>query len=326
MFSAALFFTTQQPPASKGRKRKKPTSSKGKKPSESRHDYPDVDSRYAEMTTARLFNERHIAKGSFSYNHPRLAEEIAAFNDVKVGGKLVWQKQPTGPSTLHNSIVLTDRFPSLAPFLGPLEKLCKPRPTTDRLFLKQRAQQYTTSGRRHRDGKNGRWRICITIHDPAAPPHTKQLEIGVADASKAKGGGAKNPFQIKADGEPDAVRFDCPSGSYHIMDEVATGTVSHAHHQAIIDNSLLSVYGALTTLVIDTNPINLDTFIEDVAEIALGTADVVEAGVGVPAYVPPPTPGQIGDSCYGQKWGDWNKLQQEENLENYIQDRRDGGE
>ncbi|CAB1096426.1 unnamed protein product [Ectocarpus sp. CCAP 1310/34] len=184
------------------------------------------------MTTARIFNEGHIATGSFSYNHPLFEKEAAAFNDIKVDGKPVWQKQPPGPSTLHNSVVINDRFPSLAPFLGPVEKkLCKPRPTTDRLFLKQRAQQYTTSGRRHRDGKNGPWRMCVTIHDPAAPPHAKQLEIGLADGSKAKGDGAVNPFQTKADGTPDSRRFDCPSGSYHLMDEVATGTVSHASHK-----------------------------------------------------------------------------------------------
>ncbi|CAM9526090.1 unnamed protein product [Pylaiella littoralis] len=105
--------------------------------------------------------------------------------------------------------------------------LCKPRPSTDRLFVKQRAQQYTTSGRPHRDGKNAPWRICIT------------------------GGGAVNPFQLKADGTPDAERFDCPSGSYHIMNTVATGLNSHAHHQAIIDESLLPVHGALTTFVLD---------------------------------------------------------------------------
>ena len=114
-------------------------------------------------------------------NHLQFAEEMAAFSTVEVKGKPVWQKQPSGPSTLHNSIiVLTDHFRSLAPFLGPLEKLCKPRPTTDRSFLKQRAQQYTKSGRRHRDGKNGPFRLCFTILDPAAPPHIKRLEIGVS--------------------------------------------------------------------------------------------------------------------------------------------------
>eukprot|EP00752_Nemacystus_decipiens_P018006 g16139.t1 len=232
----------EKPTASKGKKRKKPTASTGKnrkkptastadKPRTIRHRYRPVDPRYAAMTTERLFNERHIATGSFAYNHPQFAKEAKEFNDFKVNGKPVWQKQPPGPSTLHNSIVLRDRFPSLAPFLGPLEGLCKPRPTTNRSFLKQRAQQYEKSGRRHRDGKNGPWRICITTHDPAAPANTKQLEIGVADASKAKGGGALNPFQLKADGTPDSRRFDCPSGSYHLMDEGGEECtcVGHAH-------------------------------------------------------------------------------------------------
>ena len=43
VFSVANFFGTQQPPASKGKKRKKPVSSKAKKgPSEHRHSYPPV--------------------------------------------------------------------------------------------------------------------------------------------------------------------------------------------------------------------------------------------------------------------------------------------
>ena len=285
-----------------------------------------MEPRYASLTTERLYNERHIATGSFSYNHPQFAKEAEAFNGFKVNGKPVWQRQPPGPSTLHNSIVLTDRFPSLAPLLGPMKKLCKPRPTTNRLFLKQRAQQYTKSGRRHRDGKNGPWRICITIHDPAASPNIKQLEIGVADASKAKGGNAINPFKTKADGTLDSRRFDCPSGSYHLMNQVATGTVSHAHHQAIIDETLLPVHGALTTFVVDLDPINPAKLIEDVAEIARGTADVVGAGVGESAYVPPPTPEQIGQSSGSTQMREWNKIQQEENRENYIQDRRDRGE
>ena len=278
------------------------------------------------MTTARLFDERHIATGSFSYNHPLFADEAAAFNDVKINGNPVWQKQPSGLSTLHNCITTADHFPSLAPFLGPLAELCKPRPSTDRLFLKQRVQQYTTSGRRHRDGKNGPWRMCITVHDPATPSHFKQLEIGVADVSKAKGGHNVNPFQKKADGTPDAVRFDCPSGSYHLMDTVATGHVSHAHHQALIDETLLPVHGAPTTFVIDLDPINPDTLIEDVEAIAWDTADAVGPDAGVSARVTPPTPEQIGESCGSKQTSDWNQLQQQENRENYLQDRRDGGE
>ncbi|CAM9547187.1 unnamed protein product, partial [Pylaiella littoralis] len=258
-----------QPTAPEGKKRKKPTSSKGKNPSNIRHRYRGVPDQYKKMTTARLREDGHIATGTFSYDHLQFAREAAAFNDVKVEGKPVWQQQPSGPSTLHNNITITERFSSMAPFLRGLEGLCKPRPTTD---------------------------------------------------------GAVNPFQLKADGTPDAERFDCPSGSYHIMDPVATGLDSHAHHQAIIDKTLLSTHGALTTFVIDLDPAKPDTFIEDVAEIARGTADEVRAGVGVSAYVPPPTPEQIGQSCGSTQTADWNKLQQEENLESYIQDRRDGGE
>eukprot|EP00903_Cladosiphon_okamuranus_P017640 g16247.t1 len=195
---------------------------------------PPVDREYAEMTAERLFNEGHIATGSFSYNHLQFVAEAAVFNSVKVNGKPVWQKQPSGPSTLHNSIIITDHFPSLAPFLGPLEKLCTPRASTNRLFLAQRAQQYTKSGRRHRDGNNGPWWICVTVHKPEAPADFKQMEVGVADAGKAKGGGAVNEWQLKADGEPDSVQFECPSASYHIMDKIGTGTISHTHHQAII--------------------------------------------------------------------------------------------
>eukprot|EP00903_Cladosiphon_okamuranus_P006329 g6201.t1 len=94
---------------------------------------------------------------------------------------------------------------------------------------------------------NGPWRMCITVHNPEAPADFKQMEVGVADASKAKGGGAVNAWQLKANGEPDSVRFECPSGSYHIIDEIGTGTTSHAHHQAIVREALLPVYGALTT-------------------------------------------------------------------------------
>eukprot|EP00903_Cladosiphon_okamuranus_P016886 g15568.t1 len=152
------------------------------------------------------------------------------------------------------------------------------------------------------------------------------MEVGVADASKAKGGGAVNEWQLKADGEPDSVHFECPSASYHIMDKIGTGTISHAHHQAIIRKDLLAVYGAPTTFVIDLDPVNSTTFIEDVKSIAEGTANEVKTGVGESAYVPPPTPGQIGDSCYAQKWRNWNKKQKEENPEKFLQQRRDEGE
>ncbi|CAM9638027.1 unnamed protein product, partial [Pylaiella littoralis] len=226
------------PTASKGKKRKKPTSSKGKKPSNIRYRYRGVPDQYKEMTTARLNDEGHFATFSFSYNHLLFAKETEAFNGVTINDKPVWQKQPSGPSTLHNSLIITDHFTSMTPFLNPLKKLCKPRPLTDRLFLKQCVQQYTKSGRRHRDGENGPHRICVTIHDPAAPPHFKQLEVGVADANKAKGGHAVNPFQLKADGKPDSRRIDCKKGSCHLMDRVGTGTDSHAHHQALINKDL----------------------------------------------------------------------------------------
>ncbi|CAN0509504.1 unnamed protein product [Ectocarpus sp. 12 AP-2014] len=173
--------------ASKGKKRKKPTVSKAKGKKKIRHAYRAVAKEYAKVTTERFFREGHIAIGSFSCNHPQFAGKAAVFNTVIVNGKPVWQMQPSGPSTLHNSIVIADYFPSLAPFLKQLEGLCKPRPTTNRLFLKQRGQQYTTSGQRHRDGKNGPWRMCITAHDPAAPPHTKRLKVGLADPHQREG-------------------------------------------------------------------------------------------------------------------------------------------
>ncbi|CAB1108998.1 unnamed protein product [Ectocarpus sp. CCAP 1310/34] len=89
--------------------------------------------------------------------------------------------------------------------------------------------------------ENAEWRMFITIHDPAAPSNFIQLEIGVVDGSKAKGGHAINPFRAKPDGSTDATTFDCPSPSYHIMDRVGTGHHSHAHHQAKIDTSLLAM-------------------------------------------------------------------------------------
>ncbi|CAN0538917.1 unnamed protein product, partial [Ectocarpus sp. 8 AP-2014] len=276
----------------------------GEKPKKSRHDYKPANPRYEMMTTARLFDEGHITTGNFSYTHPLFAGEAAAFNGVEIDGKPVWQQQPYGPSTLHNNITMIERFPSLAPFLGPLEKLCKRRDSTDRLFLKQQAQQYTTPGRRHRDGKNGPWRMCITVHNPGAPPGFKRLEVGVADARDAKGGMAINPWQLKADDTQDMECIDCPAGSYYTMDEVGTGTMSHAHHQVIIDETLLSEYGASTTFVIDFDPIHPEKFVRDVEGIAEGTADKVKAGVGVSAYVPPPAQEQFGQSCASGKMRD----------------------
>lgn len=312
--SCCHLFLTQQPCASKKRKKV-------------RHDYGPVLPEYEEMTTERLFAEGHVATGSFFFDHNRFAQEAERFNDVTIGGKRVWQRQPSGPSTLHNDIIVADHFPSLAALLTPLGELCKTRPSTTRRFVKQRVQQYTQSGRRHRDGKNAEWRMCITIHDPAAPSNFKQLEIGVVDGSKAKGGPAVNPFQTKPDGTPDATRFDCPSASYHIMDTVGTGYTSHAHHQAIIDTSLLAVHGAATTFVIDMDPINPDTFIHDVDAIAKGTAGELGPNAGCEsAPVPPPTPEQIGVSSGSQQTSDWHKLQKETNLEAYTGDRRRGGE
>lgn len=315
--SCCHLFVTQQPCASKKKKKRKTN----------RYDYSPVDPQYADMTAERLFAEGHVATGSFFLDHKRFAKQAAAFNEVKIAGKAVWQKQPSGTSTLHNSIVIAEHFPSLAPLLVPLGELCKPRPSTTRRFKKQRVQQYTKSGRRHRDGKNAEWRMCITVHDPAAPSDFKQLEIGMAEASTAEGGKAVNPFRTKADGTPDSTLFDCPSASYHIMDTVGTGYTSHAHHQAKIDTSLLVVHGAATTFVIDMDPINPDTFIEDVDAIAMGTAGALGPNAGCEsAPVPPPTPEQIGVSCGSQQKKDWNKLEKEHNLEAYTEDRRQGGE
>eukprot|EP00903_Cladosiphon_okamuranus_P016836 g15526.t1 len=274
------------------------------------------------MKTGRLFHDGHIATGRFSYNHPQFTEEMAAFNTSKVKGKAVWQKQPSGPSTLLN-IVIADHFPSVCPLLGPLEKVCEPRTSITRLFLKQRAQQHQTSNTRDRDGKNGPWRMCITVHNPEAPADFKQMEVGVADANKAKGGRAVNAWQLKADGEPDSVRFERPSGCYHIMDEIGTGTISEAHHQAIIRKALLPVYEAPITFVIDFDPVNSATFIENVKSIAEGTANEVKTGVDESAYVSPPTDEQIGNYFYAQKWTDWNEQQKAEKLEDYTQAKRD---
>lgn len=86
------------------------------------------------MTTERLFTEGHVATGSFLLDHHLFAEEAGKFNDVKIAGKPVWQKQPSGYSTLHNNIVITYHFASLAPLLEPLEALCKRRESTTRRF------------------------------------------------------------------------------------------------------------------------------------------------------------------------------------------------
>ncbi|CAN0441536.1 unnamed protein product, partial [Pylaiella littoralis] len=67
------------------------------------------------MTTQRLFTEGHVATGSFFLNHRNFAEDALRFNDVKIAGKEVWQQQPSGPSTLHNNIVIAEHLPSLAP-------------------------------------------------------------------------------------------------------------------------------------------------------------------------------------------------------------------
>ncbi|CAM9358457.1 unnamed protein product [Ectocarpus sp. 4 AP-2014] len=324
--NAAASSCGPKPLKSKGEKRKTPTASKGKKPNKSCHEYKPVPSQYEMMTTARLFSDGHIARGNFSYNHSQFAKEADAFNGVTIGGKRVWQRQPSGPSTLHNDVTIIDHFSSLAPFLGPLEKLCKPRDSTDRLFLKQRAQQYITSGRRHRDGKNGLWRMCVTVHNPGAPPGFKRLEAGVADARVANGGGAINPWQLKADGTPDMECIDCPAGSYHIMDEVGTGTSSHAHHQAIIDKNLLREREAPTTFVLEFDPIDPNTFIDDVARIAEGTADKVKAGVGVSAYVRPPTEEQIGKSCASEKMRAYNKQREVDDPDDYKKEQARAGD
>ncbi|CAB1112718.1 unnamed protein product [Ectocarpus sp. CCAP 1310/34] len=278
--NAAASSCGPKPLKSKGEKRKTPPASKGKKPKKARHEYKPVPSQYEVMTTARLFSDGHIATGNFSYNHPQFAKEADAFNGVTIGGKRVWQRQPSGPSTLHNNVTIIDHFSSLAPFLGPLEKLCKLRDSTDRLFLKQRAQQYITSGRRHRDGRNGLWRMCVTVHNPGAPPGFKRLEVGVADARVAKGGDAINPWQLKAD-------------------------------------NLLREHGAPATFVLDFDPIDPNTFIDDVARIAEGTADKVKAGVGVSAYVCPRTEEQIGKSCASEKMRAYNKQREVDDPDGY---------
>ncbi|CAN0143167.1 unnamed protein product, partial [Pylaiella littoralis] len=94
-----------------------------KKRKKIRHDYRCVLPEYEKMTTERLSTEGHVATGSFFLNHHIFVEDARRFNEVTIAGKPVWQKQPSGPSTLHNSIVITDHFPSLAPLLLPLEAL-----------------------------------------------------------------------------------------------------------------------------------------------------------------------------------------------------------
>ncbi|CAM9260459.1 unnamed protein product, partial [Pylaiella littoralis] len=91
------------------------------------------------------------------------------------------------------------------------------------------------------------------------------------------------------------------------MDTVGTGYTSHAHHQAIVaKKSILAKHGAATTFVIDMDPINPDTFIEDVDAIAMGTAGALGPNAGCEsAPVPPPTPEQIGVSCGSQQTKDW---------------------
>ncbi|CAN0331187.1 unnamed protein product, partial [Ectocarpus sp. 4 AP-2014] len=79
-----------------------------------RHDYRSVLPEYEDMTTERLFAEGHVATGSFFIDHNCFAQEAEKFNDVTIGGKRIWQKQPIGRSTLHNNFVIADHFPSLA--------------------------------------------------------------------------------------------------------------------------------------------------------------------------------------------------------------------
>ncbi|CAM9744571.1 unnamed protein product, partial [Laminaria digitata] len=145
------------------------------------------------------------------------------------------------------------QFPSLGAFLGRLQELLKPRKSTDRKFLKQRIQQNVMSGRRHRNGNNGKYRICGTACDPAAPSYIKQMDIGVVDAKTAKGGWAVNSWQILDDGTEDVRRIPLGSGRYHIMSDVASSS-SHAHHQVVVDEDLLTIFGALTTWVVDCDP------------------------------------------------------------------------
>lgn len=90
-----------------------------------RHDYRLLDPEYAKITVSRLFGEGHIATGRFSYDQCLFAEEAATLNEVGTGGKQVWQREPSGPSTLHNCIVVTDDFTSPVPCLEPLAKSCR---------------------------------------------------------------------------------------------------------------------------------------------------------------------------------------------------------
>ncbi|CAN0548597.1 unnamed protein product, partial [Laminaria digitata] len=284
------------------------------------HDYRPVAAEHAQLTTSRLFSEGHVTTGEFPYDHARFAEDAKKFND-----KGYWQKQPSGPSTLHNNIVVEEEFPSLSPFLRRVGKLCKSRPSTTRTFLEQRVQQSVKSGRRHRDGKNGPFRICGVACDPDAPVDYKQLDIGVVDAEKARGGKAVNQWQIGEYGTDDVRRIQLKSGVYHIMDAVASSN-SHAHHEVLIREDLLQRHGAVTTFVVDCDPIKPHTFFADVAQAAVEAKEEVGVADDVSGYVPPPEQDQIGTSCHAEQMSAWNKLQIETNYENYIRQRVEGGE
>lgn len=45
--------------------------------------------------------------------------------------------------------------------------------------------------------------------------------------------------------------FPCPSGSYHVMDAVASGQSSHTHHEVLVDKDLLPQYGAASIFVVE---------------------------------------------------------------------------
>lgn len=81
------------------------------------------------------------------------------------------------------------------------------------------------------------------------------------------------------------------------MNAVGTGTISGAHHQAIIDEDLLSRHGIQTTIVGNLDPKTHNTLIDDVAKITLGTAGVVGAAAGMSIFVPPAPRPQIRSAC-----------------------------
>lgn len=284
------------------------------------HDYRPVAVEHAQLTTSRLFSEGHVATGEFPYDHARFAEDAKKFNET---GR--WQEQPSGPSTLHNDIVVEEEFPSFNPFLRRVGKLCKSRRSTTRMFLKQRLQQNVKSGRRHRDGQNGPFRLCGVAYDPDAPVDFKQLDIGIVDAEKARGGMAVNQWQIREDGTADVIRIQLKSGAYHIMDAVASSN-SHAHHEVFIREDLLQRHGAVTTFVVDCDPIKPETFFADVAQAAVEAKEEVGVADGVSAYVPPPEQDQIGTSCFAEQSRAWHKLQFETNNEKYIRQQSERGE